>query len=288
MLFDVRTQLYVGNYQTCINEAQKLQLDGLVAEERDILMYRAMVALGQHSTVRGEISGSSPTALQAIKHLATYLSRKSERPGVVTAFKKLQEDGISMNNPTVALMAATVFMYQGESEEALKCLHGSDSLENVALMIQILIQISRPDLARKELKRMQTLDDDSTLTQLATAWTDLATGGEKLQDAYYVFQELSDKYGGTPLLLNGQAAAHMMQGRYEDAEGCLLSAQEKNSNDPETLINLNVVAQRLGKPVETSQRYINQLKDGFPEHPFTLALEAKEREFDSAVAMLAS
>ena len=95
--------------------------------------------------------------------------------------------------------------FASDRESALRCVRGSKDLECLALGVQIYLAMNRPDLAEKELKTMQSIDDDHSCTQLATAWLFVAAGGEKYQDACIIFQELAEKFSPSAFLLNSQA-----------------------------------------------------------------------------------
>ncbi len=99
---------------------------------------------------------------------------------------------------------------------------------------------------RKEAKKLFELDEDALISQLANSWIYLASvswvsynyclkqiyeiiKGEKVQDAFFTFQEQSDKHQSTPLLLNNQAVCALNQGKFDEAQSLLQEALDKVS-----------------------------------------------------------
>jgi len=248
------------------------------------LVYRAYLALRKWRVVLEEVKPSSPALMQPLKLLAQFLSSPpSKRDSLVLELDATMSGNVDVSNYVQLLVAATIYLHVDQPESALRVLHPSDHLECSAMKVQALLALNRPDLARKELKLMLERDEDATVTQLAQAWTNLATGGEKIQEAYYIYQEMIDKLGGTALLLNGQAVTFIAQGKYAEAETALGEALEKDPNNPETLVNLVVLAQHQGKSQEQATRLLSQLKDLEPGHPFLQRMEQKEADFDRMV-----
>lgn len=279
-LFVLRNMFYLGNYQGAIKEVSQIKVsDESKKVERDCFLYRSYIAQQKYAPVINEITDSSPPAFKAIKQLAIYIQSASKRQQAVNDLKTLL---IASPQPIVALMTATVFLHEGNYEEALRSVHNFSDLECQALQIQTLLKINRVDLAKKQLTVMKGTEEDATLTQLTEAWVNLSTGGEKIQDAFYIFQELAEKNSVTVKLLNNQAICHMLLNKFEEAEDLLKEAYERNNNDPETLANVIVVGRQLNKSEEAVNRILSQLKEVDPNHPFVQNLVKAEAFFDSS------
>jgi len=52
-------------------------------------------------------------------------------------------------------------------------------------------------------------------------------GGSKIQEAYLIFQDMSERYQSTSLLLNGKAVCCMHMGNFDEAETLLVEALNK-------------------------------------------------------------
>lgn len=138
-------------------------------------MYRSYIGQRKYAVVLDEIKDGSPDKLQAVRKLADYLSETSRGPQIVSDLDKLVSTGsIDIENETFLVCIGSIYYNERCYESALKLLHQSDALESLSLMIQILLKIDRVDLARKEWKKMQLIEEDHILTQLSLAWINLA------------------------------------------------------------------------------------------------------------------
>ena len=105
-------------------------------------------------------------------------------------------------------------------------------------------------------------------------------GGERYQQAFYVFEEMAQapSTSATKSLV-GQAVAELHLGRLPEAETALEQAIQKDSNDLEAIANSIVLNIMLGK--DTSE-HTSSLERLAPKHPFLVDLQEKSSIFDQA------
>lgn len=269
--------------------------DSNLLKEKEELVYRSYLALGQYNIILDEIKDTPSTSygLKGIKLLATYLSNPSSKDAVISTVNDLLLEantaitatGNSSLN-TLAIISSILHMHDDNVKEAMKCVHKAANMEQHALLVQLYIRIDRTDLALKQVKTMKSIDEDNVLTMLASAWVNLATGGSKIQEAAYTYDELIDKYGGTCLLLNGLAVCKMHSGNFDEAESLLNDSLTKSQNDVDTLANLIVVSQHLNRTGDIISRYINLLKAKNPTHSLVTSLGNFESSFDRVAQTL--
>ncbi|KAG8458946.1 hypothetical protein KFE25_004280 [Diacronema lutheri] len=286
VLFDARNNFHLGHYQSAITDANnaKVATDTWRAE-RDVLMYRAYVEQGNSAVVMSEVGETSPPAVRAVRLLAMHKNADvaGKQAAVAGLHELLAEPGAASNAP-LCVVAACVFCAEKDYKEALKVNQQAQTLEQHAMVTHVYVCMNRIDLAEKQVALMQRVDDDATLTQLAAAEVMLGKGSAKAQDALYIYQDLSEKYGPSTLLLNNLAACNMLLGKFDDAEHNLGEALSKSATDPTTLANALVCMQHLKKAPEVIARNVTQLRTSAPTHPWVEAYESHDRSFDRFAA----
>ena len=198
----------------------------------------------------------------------------------VDAMKTLVADPSSAASatPTLGLVAAHLFLSAGKTSDALSCVASGSSMEHQALALQIYIKIDRIDLAKEQLSTMRASDEDAILTQLCSAYVDIANGSSTAADAIHHLNTLQEQYGASLMLLNCAAVAHMAAGNYSEAEMALAEANAEfnGGEDADTLVNTVVCYQHLGKSSADIDPILSALKSQFAAHPFVEGLKRVE------------
>ena len=246
-----------------------------------ILKYRAQIASGQQSSVISALKNAKDPSSRALVALAK--QRNGDKSAVDTASTLAEEEP---EDATVQIVAGTILAAGGETAQAAELLSKHQgSLEAVALLVQIHLQVNRTDLALKEVAAAKRWANDSLLINLAEAWTNLRVGGsEKYQSAFYVFEELATTPGTTSTTaLVGQAVSEMHLGRWEEANAALEQAMAIEGASPESIVNAIVLASVLGKQ-DLSKDLTAQLRSKEKGHVLLMDLQEKSDLFDTAAA----
>jgi coatomer protein complex subunit epsilon len=279
ILVDISNAFYIGNYQHCISLAEKIKKPIL---EKDIFMYRSYLATNRFRIVLDEINPSNSGDLLSIRLFADYLMNKSKFADLIEIFEK-KISGSDDIHVVWKVIASIMYIQENQFEEALRLLNGTNDLECQAIQVYVYLKMCRLDLAKKILTAMSEKNDDDTLTQLAQAWMNIEIGGEKLQDAHYIFDDFKDKLSSSVLLLNNLAVCAIGQHKFSDEETAnyLRDGLDKEPNNYDLLVNFIFLSQQTDKNAEvTVNRYLSLLKETCKNSELVDELSKKETEFD--------
>ncbi|KAI0881663.1 coatomer epsilon subunit-domain-containing protein [Annulohypoxylon maeteangense] len=277
-LLNIHNHFHQGQYQEVIDfDTSALSPENELPAR--VLSLRAQIALGQAEEVIADVEGESEPELAAIGALAQYITGEKDE-----AVKTIEELASSAgDNQTVQVIGGTVLQAAGKSEEALALLsQHSGSLDAVALITQIHLQQNRTDLALKEVTAARRWAQDSLLVNLAESWVGLRLGGDKYQQAFYVFEELAQAPSTSSIVsLVSQAVCELHLGRVEEAQSALEQAVQKHPDYADAIANLMVLTIINGKD---PKELISSLKKAAPQHPYLVDIEEKSALFDKAAA----
>ncbi|KAM0085202.1 hypothetical protein ACKRZS_002648 [Fusarium odoratissimum] len=275
-LINIHNHFHQGQYQEVIDfDTSSFSPDNALPAR--ILVLRARLALGQAEDVLDDVKGDSQPELQALGAFAEFKLGKAD--SAVQTIEKLASS--AADNTTVQVIGGTVLQAAGKSEEALALLtQHQGSLDAVSLIVQIHLQQNRTDLALKEVSAARRWAQDSLLVNLAESWVGLRVGGEKYQQAFYVFEELAQAPSTSSIRsLVSQAVCELHLGRTEEAQAALEQALEKDADNADAIANLLVLNVISGNQ---SDEFAQKLRSVKPDHQFLADLEEKSALFDKA------
>ncbi|KAK9477697.1 coatomer epsilon subunit-domain-containing protein [Lipomyces japonicus] len=278
-LFAIHNLFYQGAYKDVLLQPISGYSDTTIVQAR-IYHYRAQIALGDAESVVGELDDTEGSAaLAAVKALALF--KTGDQDASLEIVEELAET--ASDDANVQVLGAVVLYLSGKIEDALLLLSKHEgNLAAVALIVQIRLAQNKVDLALKEVTQAKKWGQDNLLVNLPEAWVDLQLGGDRYQEAFYIYEELAQ----TPSSSNartfiGQAIANIQLGRLPEAEDALNSALERENTSPDVLVNAIVLYILLGKDYS---QFLESLTTINSEHPFLADLSEKSDFFDKSAA----
>jgi len=285
-LYTLRAQYWLGHYSLALDEgksAARRPMPPHLKSEREEIMLRASLGVKQYGKVIAEGSESSNLAMQALALHASYLSSAPDaRPALIDNLKSLIASPDAASNTSLQLTACHIFLAANMLREALQCVHHGLTMEHLAMTVQIYIKIDRLDLAKQSLDLLKQADEDSILAQLTSAYVSIAQGRSGAEDAVHILGGLSEQYGPSLMLLNVMAVSNIVGTKYDAAESNLKEAIDEfgGESDADTLVNLVVVMQHLGKKSVEMDKYLTLMKNNCGDHPFVQGLVQVEGAFE--------
>jgi coatomer subunit epsilon len=158
ILIDISNAFYTGNYQQCINLAEKIKvklnnctmfqlikntIDVFIFSqkpslERDIFMYRSYLATNRYRIVMDEISASSSGDLLAIRLFADFLMNKNKFTDLMEIIEKKIQNSDTELHAIWKIVASIMYVHENQLEEALRILSGSFDLGSVLNVIKYI------------------------------------------------------------------------------------------------------------------------------------------------------
>ncbi|KAL1243690.1 Coatomer subunit epsilon [Trichinella spiralis] len=282
-VFEMKNLYYTGNYYDCSLKATKLKEKTTSIDVKlqcDYFIHRSNIAQGMSSITLADISSSETSPeLFAVRMVAEYLEKTEKRADIVQNFTKIANR--FHWNSAVIFAIAKILHHEQKYEDSLRYLHVcGKSLDCLYLTTLSLLAIGQVVEAKETVAKMQRLDDDNVIVHMASAAVKMFLGNENIQDAFYIFKELQEKYGSSALLQNAVLCCFVLQGKYGEAEEIANDNMKNFSQNPEVFINAIVVSLIQGKSYETVKRYVHLMKEKFACHLWTTDLKEKENEFD--------
>jgi len=307
--FEVQSLFYHNAYAGCIALAQKHAPSGIVDEASLLqLVYAARAALALNDVpgarqLLGE-DAEHPVAMSVLL-LADIKEMKAlgDDAGCADVLEQMMtlldvvEPG-DLASEIVRCNVGLALYESGDNEKALFTLQvtgkgGSTELECIALGVHILLTMHRVDLAETEYLAARKIGDDSLLVQYMEAWIGLVRGGRATQQAYYVYDEMSQNTTiahtahQVPALV-GKAVAQAAQAHTAEGNATLDDAVQLDAAYPLVGANQAVLAALSASTSPAgAEALAQQHAQAQPASELAQLWDTKRRELDEALAAMA-